>query len=69
MPTGEVMKAQGIWAQVGIGALFGSAWGFINLYNENHLVLDEYAIGEIAGTAFGCIIMYCILYRFWPKKK
>lgn len=67
---GGSMEKQSLAKQAAIGAFFGILFTLINLFKHSDGPSWASAAGllQIAGGAFGGVILYMLIYRFWPKK-
>lgn len=70
MPAGGgEMKRQTIWQQALVGMTFGLVISYIKNYPKWYWVGDEYMVGQVTGAMIGGGFLYCLLYRFFPRKK
>lgn len=62
-------KDQSAWVQAVIGSIFGLTVTYTQHHEQMYWALDEHMIGRLVGGMFGGIVFYCLLYRFWPRRK
>ncbi len=65
------MEKQSILKQIGIGAFFGVLLTLVAQLKESNPepLLSAGGIGLLFGGAVGGVLLYMVLYRFWPHKK
>lgn len=63
------MKKQSMWQQLAVGITFGIVIFYVKNYPKWYWAADEYMVGQITSAAIGGAFWYCLLYRFWPRKK
>ena len=65
------MKKQSTSKQIVIGAFLGVLFTLIAQLKEptSEPLLSAWGIGLLIGGAVGGVLLYMVLYRFWPSKK